>query len=83
MTNLILLASVALAVGHKAELNSYRFQYQFQDAKFEYQSSAPTWQIAFHQSAQACFQQFKGRIESESDGIDLIDVCANPKEIKK
>lgn len=48
--------------------------------KFEYRASAPTYEVAFKQAAQACFRHFKAdRRLSEDEGLDIIDTCANPR----
>jgi hypothetical protein len=60
----------------------YTFKFKMKTGTFEYTRSAPTYDEAYEAAAQACFKHFKaGRHVSEDDGLDIIDVCANPRAI--
>ena len=49
---------------------------------FEYASSAPSYDEAFEQAAKACYRHFKnGKRLTEDKGLDIIDVCANPRSL--
>lgn len=50
--------------------------------RFDYKATAGSWEEAFKVAAHACFRHFKdGRRLNESEGLDIIDVCANPRRI--
>jgi hypothetical protein len=58
----------------------YSFKFHMKGETYEYQQSANTYEEAFSNAAKACFSHFKaGRHLSEDDGLDIIDVCANPR----
>lgn len=47
---------------------------------FELKKSAPSYEDAFDSAAQQCFQHYKGQGKiTEDRGLDIIDVCANPR----
>ena len=49
---------------------------------YEYTQKAKTYEDAYSKAAQACFTHFKaGRRVSEDQGLDIIDICANPRKI--
>lgn len=48
--------------------------------KFEYRTQSANYERAFREAAKACYRHFKnGRSLSESEGLDIIDTCANPR----
>lgn len=58
----------------------YTFKYKLQGESFEYSTSKGSYEEAFEVAAQKCFSHFKGaRKVSEDRGLDIIDVCANPR----
>ena len=60
----------------------YRFKFTMEQQVFEYSLKSNTYEQAFERAAQACFHHFKaGRRVSEDRGLDIIDVCANPRTI--
>lgn len=60
----------------------FKFKFTLQKEKYEYTTSANTYEQAYERAAQACFNHFKaGRRVSEDQGLDIIDVCANPRSI--
>lgn len=60
----------------------YGFKFTMKGDKFEYTQKAASYEEAFHKAAQACFTHFKGgRRLAEEQGLDIIDVCANPRAI--
>lgn len=56
---------------------------------FEYASTAPSYEEAYEKAAKACYQHFRdevkkqtgGRKLSEDQGLDIIDLCANPRSL--
>ncbi len=58
----------------------YTFKFKMKTGTFDYSRSAPSYDEAYEAAAQACFKHFKaGRHISEDQGLDIIDVCANPR----
>lgn len=58
----------------------YTFKYKLSGQTLEIKKSAPSYEDAFDQAAQQCFSYFKGQGRvSEDRGLDIIDVCANPR----
>ncbi len=76
-----------------AEGNEFQFRFEMTVAKdlttrqpiqnrFDYVTRASTWESAFQIAAQACYRHFKnGQPLTEDQGLDIIDVCANPRRI--
>lgn len=60
---------------------SYTFKYKSLDKKpFALKISAPNYETAFKLSAKECFQKLtQGQYPGEEKGLDIIDICANPK----
>jgi hypothetical protein len=60
----------------------YSFKFKMNDELYEYTQKAKSYEDAYGKAAQACFTHFKaGRRVSEDQGLDIIDVCANPRKI--
>ena len=60
----------------------YDFKFKLKGETFEYSQKADTYEDAFERAAQACYRHYKaGRRISEDQGLDIIDVCANPRSI--
>lgn len=58
----------------------YSFKFHMKGETYEYQQAANTYDEAFTKAAHACYSHFKdGRHISEDEGLDIIDVCANPR----
>jgi len=59
---------------------SYSFKFKLKTESFEYTRTAASYDEAYEDAAQVCFKHFKaGRHVSEDEGLDIIDVCANPR----
>ncbi len=59
---------------------TYNFKFRMKSEIFEVKQSSGSYEEAFEKAAQSCFQHFKGnRRVSEDQGLDIIDVCANPR----
>lgn len=60
----------------------YQFLFTKTKDRFEYSTQAASYEDAFKQAAQACYRHFKnGKPLTEDEGLDIIDVCANPRRI--
>jgi hypothetical protein len=60
----------------------YSFRFKMNGETFEYTQKASSYDQAFERAAQTCFKHFKkGQRLNESTGLDIIDVCANPRTI--
>lgn len=59
---------------------SYDFKFKLKSDSFTFTRSAASYEEAYETAAQACFKHFKaGKHVSEEEGLDIIDVCANPR----
>lgn len=81
MIILVAFSSTSFAWIEKAPVQkSYDFKYQLKNDTFKYTRSAASYEEAFEHAADACFKHFKnGKRLSENEGLDIIDVCANPR----
>ena len=58
----------------------YIFKYKLSGETLEIKRSALSYEDAYAQAAQQCFSHYKGAAKvSEDRGLDIIDVCANPR----
>ncbi len=58
----------------------YVFKFQLAGQALEIRKPASTYEDAFEKAAQECFNFYKGSGKvTESRGLDIIDVCANPR----
>lgn len=80
-TLMMVLTSSSFAWVEKApQQKSYDFKYKLKNDTFSYTRTAASYEEAFENAAQACFNHYKGgRHVSENEGLDIIDVCANPR----
>lgn len=95
MKNTLLTVLVLLTFGFQAQASGNEFQFHFEmvtskdlttrapsKERFEYRTVAGSYEEAFKTAAQACYRHFKnGKRLSEDEGLDIIDVCANPRRI--
>ncbi len=59
---------------------TFAFKYSFDGEKLAVSQEAPDYNQALEKAAKSCFHHFKSKTKSNFDkGIELIDVCANPK----
>lgn len=59
---------------------AYVFTYKMNGETFEYKQESDSKDEAYEKAAKSCYNHFKaGKKLSESKGLDIIDVCANPK----
>lgn len=58
----------------------YSFKYELHKKSFNPRVKAASYEDAFHTAAQQCFDFYRdGKKVSEDKGLDIIDVCANPR----
>nr|BFD66819.1 hypothetical protein HAGR004_18410 [Bdellovibrio sp. HAGR004] len=63
-----------------AASKEYTFKYKLAGQSLELKKSAGSYEEAYEQAAQQCFSFYKGAGKvSEDRGLDIIDVCANPR----
>lgn len=71
----LFLSSVA-----KADEQQFTFKYKLDGQTLEIKKKDDSWAKAFEFSAKECYKYFKdNRPLTEEKGIDIIDVCANPR----
>lgn len=71
---------IILGIGNMSWAKPYVFTFKMSGETFEYKKDADSKEEAFEQAAKACYKHFKnGKKLSENKGLDIIDVCANPK----
>lgn len=63
-----------------AATKEYTFKYKLSGQSLELRKVAGSYEEAYEQAAQQCFKYYKGAGKvSEDRGLDIIDVCANPR----
>lgn len=68
------------AISRDIASKEYTFKYQLSGQSLEIKRSAGSYEEAFDTAAQQCFKFYKGSGKvSEDRGLDIIDVCANPR----
>ncbi|MGZ3772093.1 MAG: hypothetical protein ACXVCY_08580 [Pseudobdellovibrionaceae bacterium] len=64
----------------EAPKKDYLFKYSLSGQTFEVRHPAGSYEEAYEKAAQKCFDFYKGSGKvSENRGLDIIDVCANPR----
>ena len=59
---------------------TFDFKYVFAGEKLSVSQDAPDYYEAIKKAAKSCFTHFKSKTNSNHEkGVELIDVCANPK----
>lgn len=68
-------------ISKEATPKTYTFRFNYQGESLEVRKPAASYEDAFEQAAETCFRHFKGAKKkvSENEGLDIIDVCANPR----
>lgn len=64
-----------------AQAKEHKFVWKTKDVNLEFKTSAETWEVAYERAAQFCFKYL---VEKETKlttdrGLDIIDLCANPR----
>jgi len=58
----------------------YTFKFRMAGQSLELKQNAVSYEDAYEKAAKQCFAFFKGPGKvSENRGLDIIDVCANPR----
>jgi len=58
----------------------FDFKYSFEGEKLAISQEASDYYVALTKAAKSCFSHFKSKTKSSHQkGVDLIDVCANPR----
>ncbi len=58
----------------------YTFKFKLSKETYEYNQKSTSYEEAFEKAAQSCFNHYKdGKHLTENQGLDIIDVCANPR----
>ncbi|KYG61270.1 hypothetical protein AZI85_10040 [Bdellovibrio bacteriovorus] len=64
----------------EAPSKEYVFKYKLAGQSLEIKRAAASYEDAYEQAAQQCFNFYRGRGPvAEERGLDIIDVCANPR----
>ena len=85
ITLTVLLASTfAMAATSAPEVKpkAFVFKYHYQGENLEVRRQVASYEQAFEQAAQTCFDHYRrnfGGKLTEDQGLDIIDVCANPR----
>jgi hypothetical protein len=81
MTFLLAISSTSFAWIEKSpQLKSYDFKFKLKSDTFTFTRTSASYEEAYETAAQACFKHYKGgRHVTEDEGLDIIDVCANPR----
>ncbi len=76
----ILVTFNASAAVKNTEPQEYKFKFNLKGDIYQYQQKSNSYEEAFRKAAQACFNHYKsGKKLNEELGLDIIDVCANPR----
>ncbi len=60
--------------------NSYTFAFNYKGVKLDIIKKEMSPEMAFESAAKECFLFYsKSMRKTEQDGLDIIDVCANPR----
>lgn len=85
---LVLISQTSLAaLAEKQNLSSssviktWTFSYKpLKSQQFQIKKNALTFEEAFKSAAKECYQQMtQGKYPGEDKGLEIIDICANPK----
>lgn len=60
---------------------TYTFQFEYAGERLEVRRPAHSFEDAYEHAAEVCFKHYKELKQNltEDDGLDIIDVCANPR----
>ncbi|MFN8943012.1 MAG: hypothetical protein ACK5WZ_00145 [Pseudobdellovibrionaceae bacterium] len=58
----------------------FTFKYHYKSDKLEIKTKSNTWEEAYQLASQQCFSKFTKNKKLNYDiGMDVVDVCANPR----
>ena len=76
-------APIAFAATDRSPSSSakeFTFKYQYKNDRLEIKTKSNSWEEAFQMASQQCFTKLtKNRDINYDTGMDVIDVCANPR----
>ncbi len=62
------------------EAQVYSFKFRLKGESFEFSQKSASYEQAYEIAAKACYRHYKaGQRLTEDQGLDIIDVCANPR----
>lgn len=65
---------------HEPVTKEYLFKFKMAGQILELKHEGQSYEDAYEKAAKECFHYFKGNGKvSENRGLDIIDVCANPR----
>lgn len=76
----LLMSFKASAAVRPTEPQEFRFKFNFKGQSYEVRQKSQSYEDAFEKAAKACFSYYKaGQKLNEEKGLDIIDICANPR----
>lgn len=82
IAGILLFSSMVLAAPSQRTpaQKEYIFKYNLNNAKFEVKRTDSTYELAYEFAAKQCFSYYSKRTQlTESKGLEIIDICANPR----
>lgn len=82
LTTFIIVSQSAFAFSPAEQTEkSWSFKYKVSKSKsFQIQKKAVSFEDAFKAAAKDCYKQMtQGKYPGEEKGLEIIDICANPK----
>jgi hypothetical protein len=84
LPSLALILSFSLSAIASPQPNSeaqvYSFKFRLKGENFEFSHKSTSYEKAYEVAAKACYRHYKaGQRLTEDQGLDIIDVCANPR----
>lgn len=77
LTLFILQMSIVALASQQKE---FKFKFTYEGQRLEIIETSPSWEKSYEKAAMKCFKHFsKGEKLPQDKGLDLIDLCANPK----
>lgn len=76
----LILQVSTLAFAATSGKKEFKFKYTYKGERLEIVETSDSWEKSFERSAMKCLKHFsKGQALSDDQGLDLVDLCANPK----
>lgn len=75
-------APIAFAATERAPTSAkeFTFKYQYKNDRLEIKAKSNSWEEAYQLASQQCFSKLtKNKNLTYDIGMDVIDVCANPR----
>ena len=81
LVTVLLVTQSAFCVTQQASPKSWIFSYKSAKTNIlQIKKSAPTYEEAFKAASKDCYKQMtQGKYPGEEKGLEIIDICANPK----